>query len=183
MENIVTHKWCMTYSCFTNLKMGLRNLANFILRFYKMMSYNFGNGSQELKCLEMMFYTFGNGSQKLKCLEMMFYNFGNGSQKIKCLEMMFYDFGNGSQELSLHQKLPTPKQLYFYILWIGCMIIFWFIDKLFILNVTRLRFVAVDICCTTDWDFQWFFLRCQLCGQSSNICSSSLRIQTGYKSA
>ena len=34
--------------------------------------------------------------------------------------MMFYDFGNGSQELSLHQKLPTPKQLYFYILWIGC---------------------------------------------------------------
>ena len=36
--------------------------------------------------------------------------------------MMFYDFGNGSQELSLHQKLPTPKQLYFYILWIGCKI-------------------------------------------------------------
>ena len=35
-------------------------------------------------------------------------------------KMMFYDFGNGSQELSLHQKLPTPKQLYFYILWIGC---------------------------------------------------------------
>ena len=32
-------------------------------------------------------------------------------------------------------------------------------------------------------DFRWFFLRRQLCGQPSNICASSLRIQTGYSSA
>ena len=61
--------------------------------------------------------------------------------------MMFYNFGNGSQELSLHQKLPTPKQLYFYILWIGCMIIFCSIFPHF-LNLTKLRFATVAICRT-----------------------------------
>ena len=32
-------------------------------------------------------------------------------------------------------------------------------------------------------DVHWFFLRCQLCGQPSNICASPLRVQTGYNSA
>ena len=32
-------------------------------------------------------------------------------------------------------------------------------------------------------DFNWFFLRRQLCGQPSNICASPLRVQTGYNSA
>ena len=71
--------------------------------------------------------------------------------------MMFYDFGNGSQELSLHQKLPTPKQLYFYILWIGCKDMLFEMFEMFFFSWEPF---PGDVKSIKEFEFSGFFLKC-----------------------